>query len=111
MGASFAYQDSGRTDMSQRLETGAPVRRSPTNATGPVLTPWSLVALQRQAGNAAVAALVAQRLQAPTVAVQRSEDEAEETAGCGFCIDPGPAGTQAHTRSSRRWARSASIAR
>ncbi|WP_405096316.1 hypothetical protein [Micromonospora sp. NBC_01412] len=98
MGASFAYQDSGRTDMSQRPKTGAPVRRSPTNATGPVMTPWSLVALQRQAGNAAVAALVAQRLQAPTVAVQRSEDEAEEPAGCGFCIDPGPAGTQAHTQ-------------
>ncbi len=101
MTAPLVHHECDRADASVRPSTGVPDRTGTGDATGFAMTARSFVALQRRAGNAAVAALVAQRAPAqarPTVTVQRNGDEAEEPAGCGFCIDPGPAGTQAHNQ-------------
>jgi hypothetical protein len=57
--------------------------------------PPPLGVLQRHVGNQAVVGLLAPPSNAATVVVQR-DDDAEEPAGCGFCIDPAAAGTQAH---------------
>lgn len=56
-----------------------------------------LLVIQRHAGNHAVSGLLSPQNSPDTIVVQR-DDDAEEPAGCGFCIDPGPAGTQAHNQ-------------
>jgi hypothetical protein len=65
------------------------------------LAPASVLALQRHAGNQAVVALLARqaggvrgRVSSPTL--QRQGPYEGESAGCGFCIDPAPAGVLAH---------------
>src|SRR5207237_2998578 len=65
------------------------------------LAPAAVLALQRQAGNQAVVALLARQTKAvqgrvSTPTIQREGPWEGESAGCGFCIDPAPAGQIAH---------------
>jgi hypothetical protein len=74
--------------------------RARAQAAGGTLSPAAVLALQRGAGNRAVAAML-QRQVAPTPAaagkLQRTGPHEGEDAGCGFCIDPAAAGLIAHT--------------
>jgi len=65
------------------------------------LAPSAVLALQRHAGNQAVVALLARQATAvqgrvTTPTIQREGPWEGESAGCGFCIDPAPAGQIAH---------------
>ncbi|MGX9673697.1 hypothetical protein [Mycobacterium sp. HM-7] len=73
-----------------------PVQALDVNSVAPVLV------LQRQAANHPSSSdLLSPPKRPDTIIVQR-DDDAEEPAGCGFCIDPGPAGTQAHNQIQAR---------
>jgi hypothetical protein len=100
-----ASREPGRETAQTRIQVAPAARHPAAPPTTFPRSPSSILALQRHVGNAAVAALVARaparRVEKPTTGtptVQRNGDEAEEPAGCGICIDPGPAGTQAHTQ-------------